>query len=198
MPGVSKKRVRRASPEMDIEQDFGIRLKRAKEQLSLLREQEELLDRERRELEGLKIQTEELDSDKKEIRVKLTSAIGRLTEEEEEIRKKQQDIADVRKEFEGLVGEINLVEKKGQRLEDVPQKMAIERDVVDKAKEAFERARKRLDLSEEPEMIEDEDEELEYAHPAIGLAEGFRVGLGFFLAGILLGAIVYVLFLMFR
>ncbi len=197
MPEGRRKRIIRDSPELDPEQGFEIRLKRAGDQLRILREQEEQLDRERRELEGLKAQTEELEADKREINAKLASAVAILTEEEEETKKRQQEIIDTRKEFETLIKEMRFAEKQGQKAEDILRKIVIEREVVGKAREAFQRARKKLDVFGEREIGE-EQEELEYTREAFGLVEGFKVGLGFFLAGALLSTIVYILFLIFR
>ena len=184
-------------PELDLEHDFEIRLKRANEQLRILREQEELLDRERKELEGLKMQTDELEADRKEIDGKLTAALAILAEEEEETRERQQEVISTRKEIEALIKEMHFAERRGQKVEDIPRKIAIEREVVDRATEAFERARKRLDLFSEAKIPE-EEEELEYTRPVFSLFEGFKVGLGFFLAGALLSSILYILYLMLR
>ena len=182
-------------PELDLEHDFEVRLKRANEQLRILREQEELLDRERKELEGLKMQTDELEADRKEIDGKLTAALAVLAEEEEETRERQQEVISTRKEIETLIKEMHFAERRGQKVEDIPRKIAIEREVVDRATEAFERARKRLDLFSEAKIPE-EEEELEYTRPVFSLFEGFKVGLGFFLAGALLSSILYILYLM--
>ena len=184
-------------PELDLEHDFEIRLKRANEQLRILREQEELLDRERKELEGLKMQTEELEADKKEIDGKLTAALAVLAEEEQETMERQQEVISTRKEIEILIKEMHFAERRGQKVEDIPRKIAIEREVVDRATEAFERARKRLNLFSEAKIPE-EEEELEYTRPVFSLFEGFKVGLGFFLAGALLSSILYILYLMLR
>ncbi len=184
-------------PELDLEHDFEIRLQRAKEQLRILREQEELLDRERKELEGLKMQTDELEADRKEIDGKLTAALAILAEEEEQTRERQQEVIGARKEIEALIKEMHFAERRGQKVEDIPRKIAIEREVVDRATEAFDRARKRLGLFGETQISE-EEEELEYARPVFSLFEGFKVGLGFFLAGALLGSILFILHLMLR
>ena len=184
-------------PELDLEHDFEIRLKRANEQLRILREQEELLDRERKELEELKMQTDELEADRKEIDGKLTAALAILAEEEEETRERQQEVIGTRKEIEALIKEMHFAERRGQKVEDIPRKIAIEREIVDRATEAFERARKRLDLFSEAQIPE-EEEELEYTRPVFSLFEGFKVGLGFFLAGALLSLILYILYLMLR
>ncbi len=184
-------------PELDLEHDFEIRLKRANEQLRILREQEELLDRERKELEGLKMQTEELEADKKEIDGKLTAALAVLAEEEQETMERQQEVISTRKEIEILIKEMHFAERRGQKVEDIPRKIAIEREVVDRATEVFERARKQLGLFSEAKIPE-EEEELEYTRPVFSLFEGFKVGLGFFLAGALLSSILYILYLMLR
>ena len=197
MPEGGRRRVKRSSSELDLEQDFSLRLKRAREQLSILREQEEQLDRERKELEGLKMQTEELDLDKRKIAAKLDNAVDILLEEEEETKKRQQEIVDIRKEFEGLVKEIEFAEKKGQKTENIPRKIVIEREVVEKAKEVFDKASKRLDILREGELVKDEDE-FEVLSPSIGMVDGLKVGVGFFLAGAMVGAVAYVLFLLFR
>ena len=184
-------------PELDLEHDFEIRLQRAREQLRILREQEELLDRERKELEGLKMQTEELEADKREIDGKLTAALAILAEEEEQTKERQQEVIGTRKEIEALIKEMHFVERRGQKVEDIPRKIAIEREVVDRATEAFEGARKRLDLFSEAKIPE-EEEELEYTRPVFSLFEGFKVGLGFFLAGALLSSILFILYVMLR
>ena len=200
MPESGKKRIRttRAVPDssFNLEQDFSIRLKRAREQLILLREQEEQIEKERRELEGLKTQTEELEEDRRGIGAKLADAIAILETEEEDARRKQQEVADTRKEFELLIKEMKAAEKRGQKVEDVRQQIIIERGIVEKAEEAFDRARKKLEgLLEE---VEEEVEEIEKARPVIDLVEGFKVGIGFFLAGTLLAAVVYIIYLMVR
>lgn len=197
MPEGRRKQKTVGLPELDLEHDFEIRLKRAREQLRILREQEELLDRERKELEGLKMQTDELEADRKEIDGKLTAALAILAEEEDETRERQQEVISTRKEIETLMKEMHFVERRGQKVEDIPRKIAIEREVVDRATEAFERARKRLDLFSEAKIPE-EEEELEYTRPVFSLFEGFKVGLGFFLAGALLSSILYILYLMLR
>ena len=199
MPGMEKKRTRTtqnvSDTSFDLGQDFSIRLKRARNQLVLLREQEEQIEREKRELEGLKTQTEELDGDKREISTKLADAITMLEREEEETRRKQQEVVDIRKEFETLIREIKVAEKRGQK-GDVRQQMAVEREVVEKARESFDRARKKLEgLLEE---VEEEIEEEEPVRPVIDLVEGFKVGIGFFLAGALLTTVLYVVYLMIR
>ena len=200
MPGLEKKRIRTtrdaSDASFDLEHDFSIRLKRARDQLVLLREQEEQIEREKRELEGLKTQTEELDGDKREISAKIADAIAMLEREEEETRKKQQEVVGIRKEFETLIREIKVAEKRGQKVEDVRQQMAVEREVVEKARESFDRARKKLEgLLEE---VEEEIEEEEPVRPVIDLVEGFKVGIGFFLAGALLTAVLYMVYLMVR
>lgn len=197
MPEGRKKQKTVGLPELDLEHDFEIRLKRARDQLRILREQEELLDRERKELEELKMQTDELEADRKEIDGKLTAALAVLAEEEQETRERQQEVISTRKEIETLIKEMQFAERRGQKVEDIPRKMAIEREVVDRATEAFERARKRLDLFSEAQIPE-EEEELEYTRPVFSLFEGFKVGLGFFLAGALLSLILYILYLMLR
>ena len=197
MPEGNKKHVVRDSPDLDLEQDFEIRLKRAKEQLSLLREQEERLDRESKELEGLKTQTEELEADKKEIGAKLASSVAVLVREEEKAKKKQQEIIDTRKEFETLIREMRLVEKKGQKVTDIPKKIVIEREIVEKARESFDTAIRELDMLAREKTVS-EEEELEYGREVFGMFEGFKAGIGFFLAGALVSSIVYVLFLIFR
>ncbi len=156
MPEGRRKQKTVGLPELDLEHDSEIRLKRANEQLRILREQEELLDRERKELEGLKMQTEELEADKKEIDGKLTAALAVLAEEEQETRERQQEVISTRKEIETLIKEMHFAERRGQKVEDIPRKIVIEREVVDRATEAFERARKKLGLFSEAKIPEEE------------------------------------------
>ncbi len=185
------------SPELDFEQDFESRLKRARDQLSILREQEDLLERERKELEGLQTETAELEADKREINAELSAALAALVEEEEETTRRQEESMSARKEFEALIKEMQFVERRGKKVEDIPRKIVLEREIVDRAREAFDRTRKKLNVIEEGGIAR-EEEELEYTHPVFGLAQGFKIGIGFFLAGALVSSIFYILHFILR
>jgi cell division protein FtsB len=200
MPGTGKKLTRRTKDademDFDLEHDFAIRLKRANEQLGILREQQEQIEKEQKDLEGLKIETEELEAEKRELTAKLVDGVALLEEAEEDARRKQQEVVETKKEFLTLIREIRMAEKRGRKTDDVRQQMAIESEVVEKAREAFDRSRRKLDTFEgETEEAAEEPEEI---YPAIGLSEGFKVGIGFFAAGGLVTLILYILFLIFR
>ena len=197
MPEGVRKHMKQDSDELNIERDFEVRLKRATERLAALRDQEEQLDRERRELESLKMQTEEVEADRKEMIAKLTSAIVVLSSEEESAKRRQKEFAGTREEFEVLVREMRLVEKRGQKVEDISGKIGIEKEIVEKAREVFERGRKKIDVLRE-EKIVDEEEESEYEKESFGMTEGVKIGIGFFLAGAVLSSVLYVLFLLVR
>ena len=200
MPEAGKNRTKgtRGGAELnfDLEHDFAIRLKRAKEQLTLLTEQQERIEKEQKDLEGLKIETEELEAEKRELTAKLVDGVALLEETEEGARRRQQEVVETKKEFLTLIKEIRMAEKRGRKTDDVRQQIAIESEVVGKAREAFDRSRRKLDAFEgEVEEIVEEPEEM---YPAIGLNEGFRVGIGFFAAGGLVTLVLYVLHILLR
>ena len=200
MPEAGKKRTKAirdgAELNFDLEHDFALRLKRAKEQLALLREQQEQIEKEQKNLEGLKIETEDLETEKRELTAKLVDGVSLLEETEEDTRQRQQEVMETKREFLTLIKEIRMAEKRGRKTDDVRQQIAIESEVVEKAREAFDRSRRKLDAFEE--KTEEVAEEPEEMYPAIGLSEGFKVGIGFFAAGGLVTLILYVLHLLLR
>jgi chromosome segregation ATPase len=194
MPEVRKKHSETiSSTEFDFERDFSVRLKRSKEQLAVLREQQEQIEREKRELEGLKMETEELEAEKRETMENLNGTIALLEDEEQALKKKQQEVTSTKKEFETLIKEIRIAEKRSQKAEDVRQQILIEKAIVAKAKECLERGSKKLEFLEDEieEVMDDEDG----TYPIMGPADGFKVGLGLFAAGGLISIILYILFM---
>jgi chromosome segregation ATPase len=183
------------------EPDFSSRLSEAKEQLQILREQQELIEREKSQLEELKGLTESLETEKRFASERLASAISALEKKEQELRINQQETLSIKNELENAADEIQIAEKKAQKIDDVKEKIAFEKQAVETAKAVLNKAAGKLDIAHEKEYDFEDDDEGEYEGERIfpnfsGFMEGFKLGVGFFSAGLAAAVIFYVIFLL--
>lgn len=181
------------------EPDFSSRLLEAREQLDLLREQQETIEREKNQLEELKGLTEELEISKRNISERMGAAISVLEKKEHELRMAQQEALSVKNELENAADEIQIAAKKSQKIDDVRDRVAFEKQAIESAGNILEKASAKLDFLGGEEYDFEEEEDLggygrEFPDFS-GFMEGFKSGVGFFAAGLIAAVVFYIIFL---
>ncbi len=185
----------RRDESMD-EQKVVEQLEEAREQLSSLREQQEEVERAKRDLEDIQVQKEEVEEERQEVADKLRGAISLLQTQEADTRKLCEEMADTRGELSEVLKELEVLERQKTTHGNLRERILIEREHVDRAKDSMERAGQRLDVLQEgkhsrrwkPGNIGLEIPGL------ISVADGFKIGMGFFSAGCLIAIVLYLLF----
>ncbi len=178
------------------EQKVVEQLEEAREQLSSLREQQEEVERAKRDLEDIQIQKEEVEGERQDVAGEVRSAISLLETEEADARKLCEEMGDTRGELVEVLKELEVLERQKTSHGNLRERILIEREHVDRARASLERARQGLDVLQEGKRSRRwKPGNIGFEIPGlIGVADGFKIGMGFFSAGCLIAIVLYLLF----
>ena len=172
-------------------------LDRAKDQLSSLRDQQDEVERAKCDLEEIQVQKGEVEQERFEVRDEVKKALSVIEREENETRTVLEDMGDTREELTEILKELDQLEKQKSGHGDVRERITLEREHVQRAGEAMERARHRLSVLRGggPRGL---FQGSGFHMPGlITMADGFKAGVGFFAAGCGIAIILFILWRLF-
>ncbi len=173
------------------EEDLVTHLEKARRELAHLKEKQELIEREEEELDRLRSQNEELAKDRKEVYNTLTSRIAEFEEEEDEVKRRHQEVSSTGKLLKTVLKGLEMADKESKKNSDIRRRIPIDREAVNKAREALDRLGIKAGSDTFGESYEAggrRDSSL-----FLDMREAFKIGVGFFLAGALVTVILYIL-----